>query len=122
MAITFIKSLLLVSLFFTGLAFAAKDISMKDVREWARAPVDEILAAEQIEELFSDSYWKTVRGRNMPLVIFFYSNNHGPSQRLATLIKYVSPHYANKLSFARLKVGENGTPDKESAGQLLSEM
>ena len=118
MAIKFTKSLLLVSLLFTGLAFAAEEISMKDVMELARAPVDEILAAEQIEELFSDSYWKTVRGRNTPLIVFFYSNKHDPSQRVATLIKYVSPHYANKISFARLKVGENGTPDKALAGQL----
>jgi len=32
------------------------------------------------------------------LSVFFYSNSDGESQRLATLIKYVTPHYQGRLS------------------------
>ena len=118
MVISVLRTLLLISLFFSGLVLASNEINMKEVRELAKNPVEEILETELIEALLPDSYWKSVHGRNKPLVVFFYSNNHGPSQRLATLIRYVYPHYASKLSFVRLKVSEKGPPDKDLAKQL----
>lgn len=120
MVISILRTLLLISLYFSGLVLASNEINMKEVRELAKNPVERILETERIEALLPDSYWKSVHGRNKPLVVFFYSNNHGPSQRLATLIRYVYPHYASKLSFARLKVSEKGLPDKDLAKQLNS--
>ena len=52
--------------------------------------------------------------------VFFYSNIDGPSQRLATLIRYIAPLYNNKLSFGRVKVVEEGKPEKIRAKQLAS--
>ncbi len=118
MLTTFVKPLLIFSLFFSLQVLASKDIRMKDVRDLAKSPVDEILDQETIQIFSMENYWKSVHGRNKPLVVFFYSNNHGPSQRLATLIKHVSPSYINKLSFARIKVSEKGKPAKELAKQL----
>ncbi len=114
----FVKSLLLFSLLLSVQALASKDINMVEVRNLAKKPVDEILDQEFIEIFSIENYWKSVHGRNKPLVVFFYSNHHGPSQRLATLIKYVSSDYANKLSFARLKVSEKAKPTKGLAKQL----
>lgn len=101
----------------THSVIASDEINMKEVKKLAKKPVDVIL--NQDLEVFSiKDYWKSVHNRDKPLVVFFYSNNHGPSQRLATLIKYVSPHYSNKLSFARLKVNEQGIPEKGLADDL----
>jgi len=118
MFINSFRLLLIISLFFSGLVSASKDISMKEVREIAKTPVDEILGQETIEVFSLENYWKSVHGRKQPLIVFFYSNHDGPSQRVATLIKYLSPHYTSKISFARLKVSENGKPDKDLAKQL----
>ena len=60
----------------------------------------------------------TRRHRKQPLVVFFYANRHKPSQRLATLVRYISPHYDSKLAFARVKVSESGIPDTALATQL----
>jgi len=54
------------------------------------------------------------------LSVFFYSNSDGESQRLATLIKYVTPHYQGRLSFIRVQVTDKGKPDKNTASELLS--
>ena len=97
---------------------ASDDINMKEVKKLAKKPVDVILNQDLIETFSINNYWKSVHNRNKPLVVFFYSNKHGPSQRLATLIKYVSPHYSDKLSFARLKVNEEGIPVKNVADDL----
>ncbi len=39
---------------------------------------------------------------------------------MATLIKYITPHYQAKLSFARVQVTEKGKPDKNTASDLRS--
>ena len=97
---------------------ADEKINMEDVRKLAKLSVDEILANAPIENFYIESYWKSVRDRNRPLVVFFYSNKHGPSQRLATLIKYISSDYKNKLAFGRVRVAEKGKPNKDMARML----
>ena len=93
-------------------------VNIKEVRRLAKLPVNEILLGSSIEIISIDRYWARVRGRTNPLVVFFYADNDGDSQRLATLIKYVIPHYQNKLSFARVQVSEVGKPGKNTASDL----
>jgi len=99
---------------------AENDINMNEVRELAKLPVDSILENLSIDTFAIDNYWINVHGRDKPLVVFFYSNFHNPSQRLATLIRYVAPHYSDKLCFGRVKVQEQGKPDETTANMLAS--
>ena len=113
-------STLIVILAFCFQAQAENDINMNEVRELAKLPVDSILENSPIDTFAIENYWNNVHGRNKPLVVFFYSNFHNPSQRLATLIRYVAPHYNEKLSFGRVKVQEQGKPDEMTANMLES--
>lgn len=100
---------------------ASQEIDMTEVRRLAKFSVEEIIPTPPIERFTFDNYWRSVKGRNKPLVVFFYSNQEEPSQRVATLIRYIAPDYANKLSFAMVKVVETGQPDKPLAGKLMQE-
>ena len=90
---------------------SAKDIDMAEVRKLAKLPVDEILDGATVPEIQINEYWKTIRKRKRPKVVFFYSNNDGPSQRVATLIRFVAMDYSDRLAFRRVKVVETGKPD-----------
>ena len=90
---------------------SAKDIDMAEVRKLANLPVDEILDGALVPEIEINKYWKTVRWRKRPKVVFFYSNNDAPSQRVATLIRFVAMEYSDRLAFRRVKVVEAGKPD-----------
>jgi len=95
-------------------------VNIKEVRRLAKLPVSQILQNSSIEIISIEHYWLKVRGRTKPLVVFFYSEIDSDSQRLATLIKYITPHYQTKLSFARVQVAEKGKPDKNTASDLRS--
>ncbi len=95
-------------------------VNIKEVRRLAKLPVNQILQNSPIEIISIEKYWLNVRGRTKPLMVFFYSDIDSDSQRLATLIKYITPHYQAKLSFARVQVAEKGKPDKNTASDLRS--
>jgi len=100
---------------------ASQDIDMAEVRRLAKLSVEEIIPAPPVERFALENYWRNVKGRNKPLVVFFYSNHDDPSQRVATLLRYIAPDYTSKLSFAMVKVVETGQPDKPLAGNLMKE-
>src|SRR5678816_153324 len=79
-------------------AHAADDIDMATVRKLAEEPVKDILRDSPVRELARGSYWKTVRGTKTPVVVLFYSNVDGESQRLATLVRYVAAKYAGRFA------------------------
>ena len=56
-----------------------------------------------------------------PIVAFFYSDVDPQSQRVASLLKYVSHDYANQLTFIRVQTAQNGKPDKALAKNLNKE-
>ncbi len=116
----FNQILILALLFISYQVNADNNINMAEVRALAKIPVDEILKDSEIETIKIQSYWKSVHNRSKPLVVFFYSNKHGPSQRLATLIKYVAANYHNRLIFSRVKVSEEGKPRKNEAKTLMT--
>ena len=89
---------------------SARDVNMDNVRKLAKLSVDEILDGVPVPSIKIDTYWETIRGRKRPKVVFFYSNNDGPSQRVATLIRFVAMDYSDRLAFRRLKVVEKGKP------------
>ena len=101
-------------------AQASEDIKMNEVRKLAKLSVDEILMNSPVDTFSIEGYWKHVHGRDKPLVVFFYSNIDGPSQRLATLIKYIAPDYSNMLSFGCVRVADKGKPEKNRAKELSS--
>ncbi len=76
--------LVTVSFFIYHGVHASDDINMREVRELAKSPVEVILTSSYIESVEIKNYWEKVHGRNKPLVVFFYSNVDGASQRLAT--------------------------------------
>ena len=96
------------------------EIDMAEVRRLSKLSVEKILENSPVVDISLDNYWSAVRGRKKPLAIFFYSNNDDYSQRVATLIKYISPDYIDFIAFARVKVVENGKPDKATAKKLAS--
>ena len=95
-------------------------IDMAEIRRLSKLSVEKILENSSVVDINLENYWSTVRGRKKPLVVFFYSNNDEYSQRVATLIKYISPDYTNNIAFARVKVVENGKPDKATATMMAS--
>ena len=96
-------------------------VNIKEIRRLAKLPVNKILQNSSIELISIEHYWPKVHGRTKPLVVFFYSDIDSDSQRLATLIKHISPHFQTKLSFARVQVSEKGKPDKNTASDLRSQ-
>lgn len=101
-------------------AKASEDINMVEVRKLSKLPVSDIIDDPPVKSFQVENYWQNVHGRDKPLVVFFYSNNDGPSQRLATLIKYIAIHYMGKISFGCVKVVEEGKPDKNIAKKFQS--
>ncbi len=90
---------------------SAEDINMSEVRKLAKLSVDDILDGVPVTPIKIDTYWKTIRERKRPKVVFFYSNNDGPSQRVATLVRFIAMEYSDRLAFRRVKVVEAGKPD-----------
>jgi hypothetical protein len=96
-------------------ANAADDVDMSRVRALAALPVKEILRDSPVRELSRASYWKTIRTSPIPVVVLFYSNVDGESQRLATLVRYVAVKYAGKFSAYGVMVVDEGKPTKAVA-------
>jgi len=96
------------------------NIDMSAVRALAKKSVDEILKDAPISIIETDRYWEDVRGRDRPMIVFFYSNMNGPSQRFATLVLFVAKEYSERIHFSRVKVAEKGTPDKKVAKRLAN--
>jgi len=96
------------------------DININQVRQLATFPVNQILQNSAVEKISIEHCWGKIKGRNKPISVFFYSNMDGESQRVATIIKYVTPHYLDKLSIIRVQVINKGKPDKNTASDLLS--
>ncbi len=114
-----ICSLAIIALVTVPVQMQADDgVNIKEVRRLAKLPVSQILQNSPIELISIENYWLKVRGRTKPLMVFFYADIDSDSQRLATLIKYITPHYQTKLSFARVQVAEKGKPDKNTASDL----
>jgi thiol-disulfide isomerase/thioredoxin len=96
----------------------ADKIDMATIKALALRPVDEVLANSPVSKIEIGKYWKEVRSRNRPMIVFFYSNIDGPSQRLATLVLYVAKEYANRIDFRCVKVIEKDLPSREESKQL----
>ncbi len=94
---------------------AAQDIDMSKVRALAGLCVTEILRDTPVRELSRANYWKTVRESRIPVVMMFYSNVDPESQRLATLVRYVSIKYKDKIAIYRMMVAAKGKPVKAVA-------
>jgi thioredoxin-related protein len=112
-------TLVSVTLIIVSSAWAAgEQVNMSAVKALAQRPVDEILTNPPVSGVDIEKYWKEVRSRNRPMIVFFYANNDAPSQRLATLVLYVAREYSSRIDFRSVKVSENGPPSKESAKRL----
>ena len=96
------------------------NIDMSAVRALAKKSVDEILKDTPVSIIETDQYWVDVRGRDRPMIVFFYSNMNGPSQRLATLVLFIAEEYSERIHFSRVKVAEKGTPDEKVAKRLAN--
>jgi hypothetical protein len=98
-----------------ALTNAAEDVDMSAVRAFAALPVKETLRESPVRELARASYWRTIRESPTPVVVMFYSNVDPESQRLASLLRYVSFKYSAKLATYRMMVVENGKPPRAIA-------
>ena len=95
-----------------ALTNAAEDIDMSKVRALAALPVTEIFRDSPVRELPRASYGKTIRESPIPVVVMFYSNVDPESQRLATLVRYISIKYKDNISVYHVTVVANGKPTK----------
>ncbi len=108
----FVTTLFFAFLGFPVLASAAETIDMSKIRALAALPVKEIFRDSPVRELPRASYSKTIRESRIPVVVMFYSNVDPESQRLATLIRYISVKYKDKFSTYGVMVVANGKPAK----------
>ena len=103
-------------------SYAQKEkIKMKEVRQLAKLPVKETLEGAPVTHVSVDNYHKVLkadRETNKPVVSFFYSNIDPESQRLASLLKYVSHDYKKEIIFIVVETAEKGKPDKITAIEL----
>jgi hypothetical protein len=95
-----------------ALTNATENIYMSKVRALSALPVTEIFRDSPVRELPRASYWKTIRESPIRVVVMFYSNVDPDSQRLATLVRYISIKYKDKISTYRVMVVANGKPAK----------
>jgi len=107
--------LLLAVLGISAQTHAADDVDMSQVRTLAALPVKEILRDSPVQELTRANYWTTIHKSPIPVVVLFYSNVDGESQRLATLIRYVAIKYTGKFAAYGVTVVDNGKPAKAIA-------
>ena len=115
-------TLVAITLIIVSSAWAAgEQVDMSVVKTLAQRPVDEILTMSPVSKVDIEKYWKEVRSRNRPMVVFFYANNDTPSQRLATLVLYVAREYSSRIDFRCAKVSENGPPSKDYAKRLVAQ-
>ena len=96
---------------FLSTGVSAQDIDMAEVREVVKLPVDEILGNVPVLSITMENYWDTIQKRKRPKVVFFYSNRNAPSQRVASLIRYIAPDYSDRIEFRMVKVVETGRPN-----------
>jgi hypothetical protein len=94
------------------------NIDMSAIRALAKKTVDEILEGAPVSIIETERYWEAIRDRDRPMIVFFYSNINGPSQRLATLVLFIAKEYSDRIYFSRVKVAEKGLPDKNVAKRL----
>jgi hypothetical protein len=99
------------------LTSAAEEIDMAKIKALAALPVNEILRDTPVRQLDRASYWKTIRDSPTPVVVMFYSDVDGESQRLATLVRYVAVKYQGKFSTYGVKVADRGKPPKQVAAE-----
>ena len=96
-------------------------IKMKEVRELVKLPVKETLEGAPVTHVSMDDYMvvlKADREAEKPVVSFFYSNVDPESQRLASLLRYVSHDYREDIFFICVETAEEGKPDKVTAVEL----
>lgn len=110
----------LAALLATLAAFARAEeaIDMAEVRRLARQPVELILDGVPVERLALRDYWATLGRVQRPAIVFFYSNQDGESQRVATLIRYLAPQYAERIAFYRVRVASRDKPSAAWAAEL----
>lgn len=99
-------------------ARADETIDMAEVRRLARQPVETILAGAPVQRLAVRDYWPTLGREHRPVIVFFYSNADGESQRVATLIRYLAPRYADRIAFHAVRVAARGKPSAAWASEL----
>lgn len=100
---------------------AEDQIDMAEVRRLARQPVETILAHIPIQKLTLSEYRVTLGREQRPVIVFFYSNVDGESQRVATLFRYLTPRYADRVRFYRVRVAQQGKPEPGLAKRLKRE-
>jgi len=113
-----VRSAVILALLLAVPSWADEKVSMKEVRRLATLPTEDILRDVPVERIAVANYWQKVKGRDRPMVVFFYSNSHPPSQRVATLIRHVAPHYKDRIAFASVKVADKGAPDEKTTTYL----
>lgn len=97
---------------------SAAEIKMAEVEALAKLPVHEIFKDSPVQEISRETYWKFVRGSKTPVIVMFYSNEDQDSQNLATLVRYISSDYSNRVAFYRLMVVPKGKPDRPTIAQM----
>jgi len=96
-------------------------VKMKEVREIAKLPVDKVLEGAPVTHVPKEEYLtvlKADRKDMKPIVSFFYSNVDPESQRLASLLKYISADYSGHILFICVRITEKGKPDRVTAIEL----
>jgi len=96
----------------------AAAVEQSILQQIARRPVSEILQDAPVPLIDINGYWRVVRDRPGPMVVFFYSNEDAESQRVATLVKYVALDYEGRIDFRRVEVAAKGKPSRELAKDL----
>jgi hypothetical protein len=97
---------------------AAAEVSMAEVRRLAETPVKTILQGTPVLEVNDATYQSLVLKSTRPVIVVFYVNQDQDSRNLATLMRYLSLDFQQKITFCIYEVAEK----KPIPSELLSRL
>ncbi|MFH1407103.1 MAG: hypothetical protein ABIH01_03765 [Candidatus Omnitrophota bacterium] len=121
-----VKLLLLLAFLFSiysvSLNAKIERVDTEEIGRIVKMPVNEMLKDSPVKLVNIEDYDKIIRDKHdRPLVAFFYSDNNHESQRMASLLRYVSFEYKDHIHFIRVQTAEKGKPERDLAEDLYRE-
>jgi hypothetical protein len=113
-----VSCILLLICFTSAMPSMAAEVNMTEVRKLAGQPVKTILRGTPVTRVSDGDYQDLVRKSTRPVVVLFYIDQDQDSRNLATLIRYLSVDFQNKITFCSYEVAERKPISKDVSARL----
>jgi hypothetical protein len=96
----------------------AAEVNMAEVRRLAENPVKTILLGTPVLKVNDATYQSLVFKSTRPVIVVFYANQDQDSRNLATLLRYLSFDFQQKITFCIYEVAEKKPIPSDLLGRL----